>query len=53
MLGDILASLDRPALHAKTLGFMHPTTGQELRFDSELPPDFSAALDGLRSFSAC
>ena len=27
----------RQALHAKTLGFIHPTTGEELLFDSEIP----------------
>jgi 23S rRNA pseudouridine1911/1915/1917 synthase len=27
------------ALHAKTLGFIHPTTGEELLFDSEIPDD--------------
>lgn len=41
-------ALGRPALHAKTLGFRHPATGEELRFDSELPPDFEAALAALR-----
>lgn len=30
----------RPALHAKTLGFMHPATGERLEFDSEWPDDF-------------
>ena len=41
--------LGRPALHAKTLGFLHPATGERLLFDSELPPDLAAALDALRS----
>lgn len=31
---------DRLALHAKSLGFEHPTTGKYLRFDSEIPPEF-------------
>ena len=43
-----LRQLGRPALHAKTLGFLHPATGQQLQFDSELPPDFQAALEALR-----
>lgn len=37
--------LPRQALHAKSLGFAHPRTGQWLQFDSDLPPDFRAALD--------
>lgn len=41
-------ALGRPALHAKTLGFMHPATGAPLLFDSELPADLEAALAALR-----
>ncbi|SDK69624.1 23S rRNA pseudouridine1911/1915/1917 synthase [Catalinimonas alkaloidigena] len=37
--------LPRQALHAKSLGFVHPTTRQWLQFESELPDDFAAALD--------
>lgn len=36
--------IPRQALHAKTLGFVHPTTGEKMRFDSELPEDFKNAL---------
>ena len=43
-----LRALGRPALHAKTLGFVHPATGEQLEFDSELPPDLAATLDTLR-----
>lgn len=38
----------RQALHAAVLGFKHPVTGEELRFESELPADMSALLDALR-----
>ena len=38
----------RQALHAKTLGFVHPTTGKEMFFDSELPEDMTALLDKWR-----
>ncbi len=31
----------RLALHAKTLGFQHPVTRQQMRFDSPLPPEFT------------
>jgi len=37
--------LPRQALHAKSLGFVHPVSGKELFFDSELPEDFSQAME--------
>ncbi len=42
-----LASLNRQALHAALLGFEHPATGEELRFESPLPPDLQNLLDEL------
>ncbi|WKN41564.1 RluA family pseudouridine synthase [Tunicatimonas pelagia] len=36
--------LPRQALHAKSLGFEHPVTKEQLFFDSELPEDFQAVL---------
>lgn len=42
----------RQALHAKTLGFVHPITGEELLFDSELPEDLTALLDRWRKYAA-
>ncbi len=41
-------ALGRPALHAKTLGFVHPASGELLEFDSELPADLAAAAAALR-----
>lgn len=41
----------RQALHAKTLGFVHPRTGEEMFFDSELPADMAALLDKWRKYS--
>ncbi len=35
----------RQALHAKTLGFMHPTKNEFMQFDSELPTDFQMLLN--------
>jgi 23S rRNA pseudouridine1911/1915/1917 synthase len=35
------AGLARQALHAQVLGFVHPITGQRLRFESPLPPDLA------------
>jgi len=37
--------LPRQALHAKTLGFIHPATKQFMQFDSELPPDFKEVME--------
>lgn len=41
---------NRQALHAKTLGFKHPTTQQQMDFDSVLPFDMQALLDKWRAF---
>lgn len=41
----------RCALHAKTLGFIHPHTGKEIFFESPLPPDMEAAIDKWRQYS--
>jgi 23S rRNA pseudouridine1911/1915/1917 synthase len=38
----------RLLLHAATLGFAHPRSGEKVQFESELPPDFRAALDALK-----
>lgn len=40
----------RQALHAKTLGFIHPTTKEEMFFDSELPEDMSKLLDKWKNY---
>lgn len=47
MVWRALKELDRPALHAQTLGFTHPLSGQRLQFTSELPPDFVRTLAQL------
>ena len=36
--------LPRQALHAKTLGFVHPKTGKNMHFDSELPEDMATCI---------
>lgn len=38
----------RQALHAAVLGFVHPRSGEELRFEADLPGDMQAVLDALR-----
>lgn len=40
----------RQALHAKTLGFVHPKTGKWIQFDSQLPSDMTALLDKWRKY---
>lgn len=47
-LRDVAARLGHQALHARILGFVHPTSGDTLRFESPPPPDFLAALQALR-----
>lgn len=42
----------RQALHAKTLGFVHPVTGEMMFFDSELPEDFLSMVDAWRRYSS-
>ncbi|HLR38350.1 MAG TPA: pseudouridine synthase, partial [Chitinophagaceae bacterium] len=42
--------LPRQALHAQSLGFIHPATGEKMQFSSELPVDFQAALDKWRKY---
>jgi 23S rRNA pseudouridine1911/1915/1917 synthase len=39
--------LDRPALHARVLGLLHPTSGERMRFTAELPPDLAARIAAL------
>lgn len=43
--------LPRQALHAKSLGFEHPTTGKFVMFDSDLPADMEAAIEKWRGYS--
>ncbi|MEJ5262321.1 MAG: RluA family pseudouridine synthase [Ignavibacterium sp.] len=46
---NLLEIMPRQALHAKTLGFIHPHTKKFIRFDSDLPSDFKLLLDKLRT----
>src|SRR6185369_469071 len=45
------AGLARQALHAAVLGFRHPVTGQDLRFESPLPADMAALEDRLEALA--
>lgn len=41
----------RQALHARTLGFVHPTTGEEMFFTCPIPADMSTLIDRWRTYS--
>jgi 23S rRNA pseudouridine1911/1915/1917 synthase len=47
-VSNLLEIMPRQALHAKTIGFVHPHTKEFVKFTSELPEDFSLLLDKLR-----
>jgi 23S rRNA pseudouridine1911/1915/1917 synthase len=42
--------LPRQALHAKTLGFIHPVTKEKMLFDSELPEDMATAIEKWENY---
>ena len=43
--------LPRQALHAKTLGFIHPKTGEKMQYDSTIPDDFNSAINKWRQYA--
>tara|TARA_B100001245_G_C22840247_1_gene403956 strand:- start:147 stop:1178 length:1032 start_codon:yes stop_codon:yes gene_type:complete len=42
--------MPRQALHAKSLGFIHPISKKQMQFDSELPEDFVKVLDKWENY---
>ena len=48
---NLLSNLGGQALHAQTLGFIHPTKKELVSFKSNLPPDFKKMLDLLHNLS--
>lgn len=50
-IDNCFKTLPRQALHAKTLGFVHPTTGEMMRFDTELPQDMQEVIEKWRNYS--
>lgn len=46
-----LPALARPALHASVLGFVHPGTGEGLRFEAPFPKDLARWMDALKTKS--
>ena len=47
---NVFEVLPRHALHAHTLGFIHPTTKEEMYFESPMPEDMSAAVEKWRNY---
>lgn len=47
---NCFAVCPRQALHAKTLGFVHPVTGKQMDFDSPIPPDMTALIEKWRAY---
>jgi len=43
--------MPRQALHAKTLGFIHPVSKASMRFDSEIPEDLLAVIEKWRNYT--
>jgi 23S rRNA pseudouridine1911/1915/1917 synthase len=42
--------IPRQALHAQMLGFIHPVTGEEMIFESELPDDLANVIVKWRNY---
>jgi 23S rRNA pseudouridine1911/1915/1917 synthase len=49
---NCFALCPRHALHAKTIGFIHPATGKEVLFESELPDDMKAVINKWRDYTS-
>jgi len=43
--------MPRHALHAKSLGFVHPVTGKEMFFDSEIPADMTKVIEKWKTYT--
>ena len=49
---NCFAICPRHALHARTLGFIHPSTGKEMFFEAPLPDDIAQVIEKWRHYSA-
>lgn len=49
-VNNCLAILPRQALHAKSLGFTHPTTGEKMFFESEIPDDMKEVISRWENY---
>lgn len=50
-VNNTFTALPRQALHAKTLGFVHPITKEKLQFDSEIPSDIQDAIERWKNYT--
>lgn len=50
MVNNCFGICPRQALHARTLGFVHPHTGEEMFFSAPLPPDMTSLIEKWRSY---
>jgi 23S rRNA pseudouridine1911/1915/1917 synthase len=50
-IDNCFKTLPRQALHAKTLGFIHPTTNEFMRFDTEIPQDMAEVIEKWRNYT--
>jgi 23S rRNA pseudouridine1911/1915/1917 synthase len=50
-IDNCFKTLPRQALHAKTLGFVHPTTNEYMRFDTEIPQDMADCIEKWRNYT--
>lgn len=51
-IANCFEACPRQALHAKTLGFVHPDTGEQLDFTSDIPADMQALIDKWRTYTS-
>ena len=47
---NCMETCPRQALHARTLGFKHPTTGEEMNFESPIPEDMTSLIEKWRNY---
>lgn len=50
-IDNCFAACPRQALHARTLGFVHPHTGKEMFFSAPIPEDIQALIDRWRNYT--
>lgn len=51
-VNNCFAICPRQALHARTLGFVHPRTGEEMFFSAPIPPDIEQLIERWRNYAA-
>ncbi len=51
-IDNCFEAMPRQALHAQTLGFLHPSSKQSILFESNLPADFESVLHKWRNYTA-